>query len=131
MKGRATWAIIGAVCGFTAVATGAIGEHLLTDAKPREWMDLGSEYHLAHSMTIFLTQSFRNWGAERARHAAPLFFAGILLFSGSLYTMALGGPTWLGAITPLGGVCFLAGWAVLAMAGFDLHEQARKTEPRP
>ncbi|HEY0435744.1 MAG TPA: DUF423 domain-containing protein, partial [Phenylobacterium sp.] len=61
-------------------------------------------------------------GAPRARFAPAFFLAGVLLFSGSLYAMALGAPRWLGAVTPVGGLGFLAGWAVLAWA-------ARGVEP--
>jgi len=56
------------------------------------------------------------WPDYNARVAGWLFIAGTLLFSGSLYALALTGTRWLGAITPLGGLCFLAGWALLAYA---------------
>jgi uncharacterized membrane protein YgdD (TMEM256/DUF423 family) len=59
-------------------------------------------------------------GARRGRFAPAFFLAGIVLFSGSLYAMALGAPRWLGAVTPIGGLCFLAGWAALGWAARDL-----------
>jgi uncharacterized membrane protein YgdD (TMEM256/DUF423 family) len=59
-------------------------------------------------------------GARRARFAPAFFLAGVVLFSGSLYAMALGAPRGLGAVTPIGGLCFLAGWAVLAWAARDV-----------
>jgi uncharacterized membrane protein YgdD (TMEM256/DUF423 family) len=59
-------------------------------------------------------------GGARAAMAAPLFLAGVVIFSGSLYAMGLGAPRWLGAITPIGGLAFLTGWAVLAWAAMGI-----------
>ena len=55
--------------------------------------------------------------------AAPLFLGGVLIFSGSLYAMALGAPRWFGAITPIGGLLFLAGWGVLAWAAWSIDDR--------
>lgn len=123
MKFRGIWAVIGAGSGFAAVCAGAFGAHAISDPVARDWIDTGAKYHLAHTMTIFVSLSFRNWGADVARHAPRFFLAGIVLFAGSLYAMALGAPRWFGAITPLGGVSFLIGWAVLARAGLALMRQ--------
>ena len=62
-------------------------------------------------------------GAIRARFAPGFFLAGIVVFSGSLYAMAAGGPSILGAITPIGGVLFLIGWAMLAWAGLQIDRR--------
>ena len=69
-------------------------------------------YHFSHAIALFVLALV----TVRYRGACWLFFAGILLFSGSLYLMALTNVKWLGAITPLGGLCFLVGWLWIALA---------------
>jgi uncharacterized membrane protein YgdD (TMEM256/DUF423 family) len=116
---------LGAVAGFSAVAFGAFGGHGLRKklaeapdgAKRLEWWQTAASYHLAHALAIGLAALV----AERvpgawAPAAAWAFLAGIALFSGSLYAMALTGFRKLGAVTPLGGLALLAGWACLLMA---------------
>jgi len=61
---------------------------------------------------------------KRARLAPAFFLSGVVFFSGSLYAMAFGAPRWLGAITPIGGVLFLIGWAILAWAARDVDQPA-------
>jgi uncharacterized membrane protein YgdD (TMEM256/DUF423 family) len=117
--------VLGAAAGFSAVAFGAFGGHGLRKklaavedgAKRLEWWQTGASYHLAHSVAIGLAALV----AERAPSspasaAAWAFLAGIALFSGSLYAMALTGIRKLGAVTPLGGLALLAGWACLFAA---------------
>jgi uncharacterized membrane protein YgdD (TMEM256/DUF423 family) len=72
-----------------------------------------------HAMATCACATFMKVGAVRARFAPGFFLSGVVLFSGSLYAMAGGAPSWLGAITPLGGVLFLAGWGTLAWAGLQ------------
>jgi len=105
-----------AVGGFLAVGFGAFAAHGLTDPKAQAWMHTGATYAFMHVMAVFAAAFLAGGGLRRARIAPPLFLAGIVLFSGSLFSMALGAPRWLGAITPIGGTLFLAGWAVLAWA---------------
>ena len=131
MKFRGIWVVIGAASGFAAVCAGAFGAHAIADPVARDWIDTGAKYHLAHTMTIFVSLSLRNWGVDVARLAPRFFLAGIVLFAGSLYAMALGAPRWFGAITPLGGLSFLIGWALLARAGFALMRQEQDGETRP
>ena len=111
---------IGSILGAIGVGLGAFGAHGL---KSRVGPDLlavfetGARYHLLHALAILAAA----WAAERwpgtwAVAAGWLFVAGIAVFSGSLYAMALSGQRWLGAITPIGGVCFIAGWVALAVA---------------
>ncbi|ODT58426.1 MAG: hypothetical protein ABS77_11565 [Phenylobacterium sp. SCN 69-14] len=100
-----------AVGGFLAVGFGAFAAHGLTDPKAQAWMHTGATYAFMHVMAVFAAAFLASGGSRRARIAPPLFLAGIVLFSGSLFSMALGAPRWLGAITPIGG-----GWAVLAWA---------------
>jgi uncharacterized membrane protein YgdD (TMEM256/DUF423 family) len=114
------WAFVAAIAGFLGVAFGAFAAHAISDPQAKGWIDTGSRYQLAHTMTIFVSISLVNWGARAARFAPAFFTLGIVLFCGSLYAMAFGAPRWFGAITPLGGVSFLAGWGILAFAGLQL-----------
>jgi Uncharacterized small membrane protein len=104
-----------ALC-FLAVALGAFGAHWLKPIIDRNGMlDVWNKavfYHFTHAIVLVFLAFF---GATN-RSACWLFCAGVLLFSGSLYIMALTNIRWLGAITPLGGLCFLAGWAWLFFA---------------
>ena len=107
--------IAAGVC-FLAVALGAFGAHALKSTlQASGMMDAWNKavlYHLVHAVAL-LALALHGAG-NRATYF--LLAAGILLFSGSLYTMALSNVRWLGAITPIGGLCFLAGWAWLAIA---------------
>ena len=107
---------IGAALCFLAVALGAFGAHALRPIIERNGMleawNKAVFYHFIHAIALLI---FAFVGATN-RGASWLFCAGIFLFSGSLYAMALTGSRWLGAITPIGGLCFLAGWAWLFFA---------------
>jgi uncharacterized membrane protein YgdD (TMEM256/DUF423 family) len=118
--GRRTWMTLGAVSGFIAVAMGAFAGHGITDSEAKDWIRTAASYQFMHSMTTFACATFMQIGAKRARFAPAFFLSGVLLFSGSLYAMALGGPRILGAITPIGGVLFLIGWAVLVWAALTV-----------
>ncbi|MFL6520206.1 MAG: DUF423 domain-containing protein [Chthoniobacterales bacterium] len=104
-----------ALC-FLAVALGAFGAHALKAALQSSGMlDVWNKavlYHFLHGVALV---ALALYGAGN-RATYFLLVAGILLFSGSLYAMALTNIRWLGAITPLGGLCFLAGWAWLVIA---------------
>jgi len=109
------WRRIGAVLMLLGVGAGAFGAHGLRETVAPELLaawKTGASYHLIHALALFALGSWRR--------APPiggwLLLAGILLFSGSLYAMTLTGIRALGAITPLGGVSFMAGWAALALA---------------
>ena len=107
---------IGAALCFLAVALGAFGAHALKAKLERYGMtDVWNKavlYHFIHAIALFVLGLVGNVN----RGAAWLLVAGILFFSGSLYLMALTNLRWLGAITPIGGLCFLAGWAWLMFA---------------
>jgi uncharacterized membrane protein YgdD (TMEM256/DUF423 family) len=119
------WIRIGAISGGLAVAMGAFCAHVLrnrVDAKlmePRllEVFEKGAQYQMYHSLAL-LAVGLVGLGMKPSGPALSVagwsFLAGIVLFSGSLYALALTGIRWLGAITPLGGLAFLAGWAALA-----------------
>ena len=117
---RRTWTALAAVAGFVSVAAGAFAAHGIEDPSAREWLRTGSTYGFVHVLATLACLPLMAAGAQRARLAPGFFLAGVALFSGSLYAMALGGPRWLGAITPVGGVLFLVGWAVIAWAALEL-----------
>jgi uncharacterized membrane protein YgdD (TMEM256/DUF423 family) len=115
------------VLGFLAVALGAFGAHglrafleRLPDGEQRRaWWETAAHYHLTHALAIGLCAYLASRGSGGASTAAGFLFAGgVLLFSGSLYAMTLSGLRWLGAVTPLGGLLLLAGWAAFAWAAF-------------
>lgn len=111
------WIAIGASFGALAVVAGAFGAHGLKerfDAKQLEWWGTAVDYHF-WSMPGLLVVGFLPT-SRAARAAAWCLFAGALVFSGTLYAMALGAPRWFGAITPIGGVLLIAGWLLLAWA---------------
>lgn len=107
---------IAATLCFLAVALGAFGAHSLRSTLDTHGMlDVWNKavlYHFIHAIALFALALY----ATANRGAWWLLFAGIFLFSGSLYLMALTDIRWLGAVTPFGGLCFLAGWAWLVIA---------------
>jgi uncharacterized membrane protein YgdD (TMEM256/DUF423 family) len=103
-----------------AVALGAFGAHALKARIPPDMLSVWQTavtYHAWHALALLLTGVLmQNMpGSVSLRYAAWLFIAGIVLFAGSLYLLALGGPKAFGVITPLGGVAFIAGWVTLAI----------------
>jgi uncharacterized membrane protein YgdD (TMEM256/DUF423 family) len=111
--------MLAAASGLVGVAAGALAAHGLADSLAREWVRTASNYQLLHAVAFLACAAL----PARAGYAAALFLGGTVLFCGSLYGMALGGPVWLGAVTPVGGLLFMAGWAVLIWAAaFDRQE---------
>jgi uncharacterized membrane protein YgdD (TMEM256/DUF423 family) len=116
-----TFFLAGAVFGLTAVAAGAFGAHALRGTlEPRalEVFEVAVRYQMLHALALLAAA----WVADRAPgpwavRAGLCLIAGVLVFSGSLYLVSLGGLRWLGAVTPVGGVTLMAGWACLALAG--------------
>lgn len=112
------WLFIGAVNGFLAVAAGAFAAHGLegrVDARSLEIFSTAAHYHAIHALALVATSVLAP-KSSKAALAAWFFVAGIVLFSGSLYFLALSGSSALGLATPLGGISFLLGWAALAWA---------------
>lgn len=110
-----------AVSGFLAVALGAFGAHAFEARWPADRMAAyrsGVQYHMFHSLAALGAATLEASGAASglALGAGWLWLGGVALFSGSVYGLAAGGPRRLGAVTPVGGLCFLAGWALLALA---------------
>jgi uncharacterized membrane protein YgdD (TMEM256/DUF423 family) len=122
------WLTASGISGFLAVVLGAFGAHGLqarladaADAAKRlSWWQTAAHYHLLHALALAVV-AFVISHVPQARYAGVAFVLGTLLFSGSLYVMALGGPRWLGAVTPLGGAAFLVGWGVVVYCGLALR----------
>jgi len=111
----------GAAAALLAVTLGAFGAHALKNRIPPEMLAVwrtGVEYHVLHALGLLavglVAQHLQNSGL--LRWSGWLMLAGIVLFSGSLYLLALSGPGWLGAVTPVGGLAFLAAWALFVAA---------------
>ncbi|WP_340007902.1 DUF423 domain-containing protein [Paenibacillus sp. FSL K6-0276] len=114
----------GALLAMLAVGVGAFGAHLLKPVISEEYMkvyETGVQYHLVHALgVILIALAVGQWGeSARLRWAGRLLIAGTILFSGSLYVLSISGIKVLGAITPIGGVCFIAGWLCLALEAFS------------
>jgi uncharacterized membrane protein YgdD (TMEM256/DUF423 family) len=116
---------LAALNGFLAVALGAFGAHGLKSrlaavadgAERLEWWRTAASYHLAHALALGLVAVLVQRAAGAALTVAGFaFLIGIVLFSGSLYVMVLSGVRGLGAVTPIGGLAFLVGWAALGWA---------------
>ena len=116
-----TYLIIAAVSGLIAVTIGAFGAHGLKGRIDEDLMivyQTGVQYHFYHTFALLVVSllliQFPN--ISLLKWSGILFIAGTLIFSGSLYVLAISGVRWLGAITPIGGLAFIAGWTCLAIA---------------
>ena len=114
---------LGAASAFIAVGAGAFGAHGLEGRIPAERLttfEIAARYQMYHALgLVAVAWAATRWPGSLTTSAGWLFVVGTLLFSGSLYVLSLSGIRWLGAITPLGGVAFLAGWACLAWAALQ------------
>ena len=110
--------VLGALSAGAAVVLGAFGAHALRDRLAPELLDVfetGARYQMYHALGLLaVAWAVARWPGAGIAAAGWLSVTGTLLFSGSLYVLALTGTRWLGAITPLGGVAFILGWLVLA-----------------
>jgi uncharacterized membrane protein YgdD (TMEM256/DUF423 family) len=117
------WLTIGALYGFLGVAFGAFGAHALRARLSADALAIWKtavEYQFYHALALLLVGLWIAQQPMRALNVAGICFAlGTLLFSGSLYALALSGVRVLGAITPFGGLLFLLGWLSLAWAAFS------------
>ena len=118
------WLFIAALCGAVGVLLGAFAAHGLSgrlDGRLLGVFDTGARYQMYHATAMGLAAlAMQGQARTRARLAAMAFLAGIILFSGSLYLLALTGALKLALLTPLGGTAFLAGWGLLAAAALKL-----------
>ena len=121
-----------AILGLTAVALGAFGAHALKQTLIERGMttawETGSRYHLIHTVAVLGIAAWLRGAVEESSRALPwavkLWCAGTLLFSGSLYWLAVGGPRWLGPVTPVGGVLLIAGWVLVLVAALSKRPAA-------
>ncbi len=112
----------GALLAGVAVLLGAFGAHALTGSLSRDRLDVWEtavRYQMYHALAILIVGHLRRRSPAAAlKVAAMLFGVGIVLFSGTLYVMAITDMSWLGAVTPLGGLAFIAGWVALAVGAW-------------
>jgi len=110
--------MLAGINGFVAVSLGAFAAHILRDRLSPELLNTfqtGVQSHMYHTLALFgiglLAVNYPT--STLLKYSGYLFLLGIILFSGSLYVLSISGIKWLGAITPVGGICFLAAWAGL------------------
>ena len=116
--------ILAGLSGLSGVAIGAFAAHGVEDPEIKDWLRTGVQYQIPHAAAVFACFTLLgSGGGDRARISAWLFLAGALIFSGSLYLMALTGIRALGAVTPVGGLLLMAGWATLAWAALKVQEK--------
>ena len=115
------WLAIAGLGGFSSVVAGALATHLADDAKVAELLRTGALYGMVHAAALIAVIGFAQ-GREPRRGAAVVagwgFTVGIVLFSGSLFVLALTEVRWLGWATPVGGVALIAGWIALGSLAF-------------
>ncbi len=125
----ARWVALGAWSAGVAVALGAFGAHGLQErvaAEQLAWWETGVHYHVLHALALVLF-GLHAGRTDRAPHwVGWAFLLGAALFSGTLYAMTLGGPRWLGAVTPFGGTALIVAWV-----GFGLHAWRAGTRSAP
>jgi len=111
------WTLVAGAAGALGVVLGAFGAHALKGQLEPSKLDawnIGVEYHLLHAVALLTLALYSSATGRKVTLPAAGFAGGILLFSGSLYALALGGPRWLGPVTPLGGLCLIFGWLAVA-----------------
>ncbi len=118
MDGRVkhNWIVVGALWGALGIVLGAFGAHWVKERVDPEglgWWETATLYHLVSAGAVVLAGMLGELRG-RASRSAPTFLAGALVFSGTLYAMALGAPRVLGAVTPLGGLLLIIGWVLMA-----------------
>lgn len=115
------WAALGAWALAIGVAFGAFGAHALKKrlgAEALGWWGTATQYHFVHALGLFAVAWVATWSGHPrlVTTAGFALLGGLVLFSGSLYAMALTDQRWLGAVTPLGGTAWIVGWVCLALA---------------
>ncbi|MEY4134008.1 MAG: DUF423 domain-containing protein [Saprospiraceae bacterium] len=128
---------LSAIFGALAVALGAFGSHLLKahlDAEAYATYETGIKYHFFHALTLLGISALAHFGRKKMLvYAVWLFSAGIPVFSGSIYLLAIdelfgADLSWLGPVTPLGGVLLIAGWACLFVSTFSHFDRSYRGE---
>ncbi len=121
--------IIAAISGFFSVVIGAFAAHGLKKILTPEMVDVvktGVQYQMYHALVLLIVAFLLLYkpSITGLKASGWAFILGSLMFSGSLYALALGAPRWLGPITPLGGLCFLVGWILLAVVGWRIKSES-------
>jgi uncharacterized membrane protein YgdD (TMEM256/DUF423 family) len=116
--------VIGSITMALAVALGAFGAHGLKEMLTDEMLDIfetGVKYHFYHAIGLLVVGLAAQLmpGSSLLQWSGWLMLAGIVIFSGSLYILSISGIRWMGAITPVGGLCFIAAWILLALASWQ------------
>jgi uncharacterized membrane protein YgdD (TMEM256/DUF423 family) len=117
------WILFGTIYGFIAVGAGAFGAHGLSQTLSEKGLAVwktAAEYQMYHALALVALGA----SAMNVPSAGWAFVIGVLIFSGSLYALALTDIRWLGAITPIGGVAFLAGWALWGWRAWQVMSDA-------
>ena len=127
MATQARYLMVSAVCGGLAVVIGAFGAHgleSLLSGEMAEVFETAVKYHFYHALAILAVAAGSSalWRSRLCLWACRAWAIGILVFSGTLYGLALTGIGWLGAITPIGGIALIAGWVLLALAAGALRD---------
>lgn len=116
--------MLGSISGFVSVAAGAFGAHGLKERLPEDLLavfETGARYQMYHALALVLIGALATRSPSTSLNVAGWsMVVGTVVFSGSLYILAMSGIRWLGAITPIGGVAFLVGWLALAWASRGL-----------
>lgn len=114
--------VLGSISAFIGVAVGAFGAHALREKLSPELLnafEVGVRYQIYHALAMLaVAWAGSHWPSSNVAVAGWLFFVGTVLFSGSLYGLSLTGLRWLGLVTPVGGLMFLAGWLYAAWVIF-------------
>ena len=118
------WIVVAALSGAFSVIVGAFAAHgldLRTEAglKARDWLQTGSHYQMVHALAMLGVCALAGTELLNVRLAIValwLFLLGSVLFPGALYSLSFGGPRWFGAVAPVGGLAFIAGWVFVAIA---------------
>lgn len=119
--------LLAALFGASGVALGAFAAHRLRDKVTESLLEAfktGVQYQMIHTLALFgVALLIQSWGERLSLSlSGALFIAGVVFFSGSLYALALGGPRWLGPVTPLGGVLMIAGWMAFFAAAANFSK---------
>ncbi len=122
-----TFLLVGSILGFLTVALGAFGAHALKQSIPADSLAIfqtGVQYQGLHALALLAVGTLLYVLPQpgKLKTVGWLFTVGVVIFSGSLYALAITDKKWLGAITPLGGLCFLIGWGLLIWSAASLRE---------
>lgn len=128
-----TWVVLGSILAGLGVAAGAFGAHALEGTLTPDLLpvyETAARYQLLHAVSLlFVGLACATWPDRWWTLAGWLFTVGVVVFAGSLYLLALTGARWLGAVTPIGGACLLAGWLMTALAAGRSIRRSDRAEP--